>query len=289
MKDNFDERLSGYLNEYNDEPFRFDSRGIAYRAKTEKISKTYKKKSRILLSVSSVALAVMLCVSGVTVYAAVSNNQYNIISKSDEYSADVFKDQDGKLGVVTKNKNVLINAEWDDIQIAAKDRFIVTLNGKVGLIDANGSMLIECIYDEITVIDNLLVAYVQENNGKYAAYSMNGSALSNKTWDYVKGIGENKFILEEGLTTYFVEAKGEEFKVTGVHNRHEEGTKAPDTHFAPEIGTKPENVNTGIHQSVVTATMDFMKAVFEKNNEKIKAITTEEFYNTKYGKMKIGG
>ena len=74
--------------------------------------------------------------------------------------------KNGKYGVITRNKEVIIPIEYDKIsnwvEYGPKEHFIVK-NGKHGLISRDGKIVIPPIYDKIFV-DNGNLIKVQNNN-----------------------------------------------------------------------------------------------------------------------------
>ena len=80
------------------------------------------------------------------------DSKYDNIIETENENYTIVIDNEGKYGVINNNGHTLLTNEYDNIEYAFENYFIVTKDGKVGVIDVNKGKVIEYKYDIIDKI-----------------------------------------------------------------------------------------------------------------------------------------
>jgi hypothetical protein len=129
-----------------------------------------------------------------------TNYESKIQTTNENYIITINKDDE--FGVINKNNEVLINDNYQYIEYAFDNYFIVTYNGKVGILNDEGKQVISFIYDIIQKVKdkNSLQAIISTSN-TIEMYNVNmkkTATISNAvlyTYDnYIKLLSDNDII-----------------------------------------------------------------------------------------------
>ena len=122
----------------------------------------------------------------------------NIIETSNE-NFIITIDNDDKFGLINKDGQVIIKNEYSNLEFLFEKYFIATQNGKVGVIDTNKNIIIDFTYDIIqkvkdknilqAIISNLNTVEIYNNEMKKQASMKNITIYSYD--NYIKVLSEN--------------------------------------------------------------------------------------------------
>ncbi len=88
----------------------------------------------------------------------------------------IIKNDNGKMGVISLDGNVIIEPKYDNIEyISETGDFFAINNGKVGIISKNGDMKVQILYDSIELMDMDAGLYVAEREGKFGIIDIKGN------------------------------------------------------------------------------------------------------------------
>jgi hypothetical protein len=130
----------------------------------------------------------------------------------------IYKNDDGKLGLINKEGNIVLEAKWKDIILVNSDRFLVQNfdSGLYGIIDNKENILCDFIYGKIEIInDEILIGY-QNQNKEIFILNQNGVKYNDKAFDYVKFNGQNEFLAKLKGVDYSLEIVNYKLKINNI-------------------------------------------------------------------------
>ena len=105
----------------------------------------------------------------------------------------VTKNSKRTYGVIDANGNPIIEPKYDSIEfLPYYNYFLVTSNGKVGVISSNKDMKIQILYDDLKLVDSDSGLFIAERDNKYGVIDTNGNIKVYIEYDQI-GIDNTKF------------------------------------------------------------------------------------------------
>lgn len=108
----------------------------------------------------------------------------------------VVKNDQGKVGLISLDKKVILEPKYDDIKsIHGNNLYVVVDGGKETIIDTTGKTVVNTKFDSVEEINtnNIIV----KNGGKYMAITPNGAEILKAEYDNLKFIKGNLYIAEK--------------------------------------------------------------------------------------------
>jgi hypothetical protein len=149
--------------------------------------------------IATILLLIIIVVSVICIYINNKNKKYEV----DEITSFLYYTiyEDGKMGVINANGDILINPEYDNIKIPnpTKAVFICQANNEITVLNEQGEKIFT-EYEEVTQIDIVgtvsnipyekrVLRYKQ--NGKYGLIDYDGKIITKPVYDAITGL-ENK-------------------------------------------------------------------------------------------------
>ena len=113
----------------------------------------------------------------------------------------------GKWGYINHNKELVINAIFDDALPFYNGAAPVSINEKWGLVDVHGNYIIELQYDDITAFhDGLALAEIK---GKSGYIDMQGNVAIPFIYDFATVFRNGYAFAKQGENAFYINKKGE--------------------------------------------------------------------------------
>ena len=118
---------------------------------------------------------------------------------------------DGKYGYIDKDKNLIINAVFDDAYPFSNGNAPVEIDGKWGLIDKTGKFVIEPKYDDITTFDEGLA--IVDLQGKRGYINRQGEVVIPIVYKHASVFRDGVALVSlDGKIFYYIDNQGEKIR-----------------------------------------------------------------------------
>jgi hypothetical protein len=292
-EEKLDSILGKYFSDFDYSKFNFNKTKITETSKNYLgVNSMTIKLKKARLAVVIVIIVTLSMVFGMgTVYALEKNNiiEINTVSKDplsgydvtvsvSNGSLNVFKDVNGKMGVVDKSGEIILEPKWNDMVVLNENRFCVSKtdnssNLKYGIVDAGGAVICSFNYDRIDFDSNNTIGIALKNN-KFVLMNSDGKLLNKSEWDSVQQCDRTRFVGDKGVSNYKIDIIDGKITETLMYE------KAKILGYDLKIAAQEsgEVLDKATFDKLNVKSIEVVVAFFKGNMLQLKELCTTEYY-----------